>query len=161
VPDRDLLRAAGADDATPAFVPLTQGQAIAHDYRALGLTLGRHPLALLHAQLLRRRLLPAAALQRYRDGQLARACGLVPVRQRPGTAKGVLFVMLEDESGHTNVIIWPSLLERQRKEALGASLFAVYGVWQRQGEVTHLVAQRLVDLSHLLGSLMTTSRDFC
>jgi error-prone DNA polymerase len=77
----------------------------------------------------------------------------VTLRQRPGTAKGVLFVTLEDESGYTNVIIWPSLLERQRKEALGASLLAVYGVWQRQGEVTHLVAQRLVDLSHLLGSL--------
>jgi error-prone DNA polymerase len=106
-------------------------------------------------------LLPAAALQRYRDGQLARACGLVTVRQRPGTAKGALFVTLEDESGYTNVIIWPSLLERQRKEALGASLLAVYGVWQRQGEVTHLVAQRLVDLSYLLGSLVTTSRNFC
>ncbi|WP_338912006.1 error-prone DNA polymerase [Mycetohabitans rhizoxinica] len=161
VPDKDLLRAAGTDDATPAFAPLTPGQAIAHDYRALGLTLGRHPLALLRAQLLQRRLLPAAVLQRYRDGQLARACGLVTVRQRPGTAKGVLFVTLEDESGYTNVIIWPSLLERQRKEALGASLLAVYGVWQRQGEVTHLVAQRLVDLSHLLGSLVTTSRNFC
>jgi error-prone DNA polymerase len=73
VPDRDLLRAAGADDATPAFVPLTLGQAIAHDYRALGLTLGRHPLALLRAQLLQRRLLPATTLQGYRDGQLARA----------------------------------------------------------------------------------------
>lgn len=161
VPDKDLLRAAGTDDATPAFAPLTEGQAIAHDYRALGLTLGRHPLALLRAQLLRRRLLPAATLQGYRDGQLARACGLVTVRQRPGTANGVLFVTLEDETGHTNVIIWPSLLERQCKEVLGASLLAVYGIWQRQGEVTHLVAQRLVDLSHLLGSLTTTSRNFC
>jgi error-prone DNA polymerase len=161
VPDRDLLRAASDDDATPAFAPLTPGQAIAYDYRALGLTLGRHPFALLRAQLLQRRLLPAAVLQRYRDGQLARACGLVTVRQRPGTAKGVLFVTLEDESGYTNVIIWPSLLERQRKEALGASLLAVYGVWQRQGEVAHLVAQRLVDLSQLLGSLTTTSRNFC
>ncbi|WP_338861590.1 hypothetical protein [Mycetohabitans rhizoxinica] len=74
---------------TPAFAPLTQGQATAHDYRALGLTLGRHSLALLRAQLLQRHLLPAAVLQRYRDGQLARSCGLVTVCHRPGTGLGL------------------------------------------------------------------------
>jgi error-prone DNA polymerase len=85
----------------------------------------------------------------------------VTVRQRPGTAKGVIFITIEDETGNVNVIIWPSLLEKQRREVLGASLLGVYGVWQREGEVRHLVAQRLVDLSHLLGGLTTVSRNFC
>ncbi|MEJ2769407.1 hypothetical protein IHE30_12970 [Mycetohabitans sp. B46] len=158
VPDRDLLCAAGAGDATPAFVPLTQGQTIAHDYHALGWTLGHHPLALLRAVASASLAVgdDAAGLSRRAAG----ARGLVTVRQRPSSANGVLFMTLEDETSHTNVIIWPSLLERQRKEALGASLLAVYGVWQRHGQVIHLVAQRLVDLSHLLGSLTTTSRNF-
>ncbi len=104
--------------------------------------------------------MPAEALMRYRNGQLARGCGIVTVRQRPGTANGVMFMTLEDETGSVNVIVWQSVLERQRREALGASLLAVYGVWQREGDVTHLVAQRLVDVSHLLGELPTASRNF-
>jgi error-prone DNA polymerase len=97
----------------------------------------------------------------FQNGQLARACGLVTVRQRPGTAKGVLFLTLEDETGNVNVIVWPSLVEQQRREVLHAPLLGVYGVWQREGEVRHLVAKRLVDMSHLLGKLDTRSRDFC
>ncbi|MFM0367156.1 error-prone DNA polymerase [Paraburkholderia sediminicola] len=160
VPDRDLLRGATDDDATPVLAPMTEGQQIASDYRALGLTLGRHPLELLRPRLLAQRLLPASTLAGFRNGQLARACGIVTVRQRPGTAKGVMFVTLEDETGQVNVIIWPSLLEKQRREALGSSLLAVYGVWQREGEVRHLVAHRLVDVSRLLGSLVTSTRNF-
>ncbi|MDT8840009.1 error-prone DNA polymerase [Paraburkholderia fungorum] len=160
VPDRDLLRGATDDDATPVLAPMTEGQEIASDYRTLGLTLGRHPLELLRPRLLAQRLLPASTLAGFRNGQLARACGIVTVRQRPGTAKGVMFITLEDETGQVNVIIWPSLLEKQRREALGSSLLAVYGVWQREGEVRHLVAHRLVDASHLLGSLVTSTRNF-
>ncbi|NPT58674.1 error-prone DNA polymerase [Paraburkholderia elongata] len=160
VPDRDLLRGATDDDATPVLAPMTEGQQIASDYRTLGLTLGRHPLELLRPRLLAQRLLPASTLAGFRNGQLARACGIVTVRQRPGTAKGVMFVTLEDETGQVNVIIWPSLLEKQRREALGSSLLAVYGVWQREGEVRHLVAHRLVDVSPLLGSLVTSTRNF-
>ncbi|MCI0150205.1 hypothetical protein KNO81_30460 [Paraburkholderia sediminicola] len=160
VPDRDLLRGATDDDATPVLAPMTEGQQIVSDYRTLGLTLGRHPLELLRPRLLAQRWLPASTLAGFRNGQLARACGIVTVRQRPGTAKGVMFVTLEDESGQVNVIIWPSLLEKQRREALGSSLLAVYGVWQREGEVRHLVAHRLVDASHLLGSLVTSTRNF-
>ena len=93
--------------------------------------------------------------------RLACGCGLVTVRQRPGTAKGVMFVTLEDETGNVNVIIWPSLLEKQRREALGAALLGVYGTWQCEREVRHLVAQRLVDMSHLLGGLTTVSRNLC
>ena len=105
--------------------------------------------------------MPAAVLADYQQGQLARACGIVTVRQRPATAKGVLFVTIEDETGTVSVIVWPSLVEAQRREVLGASLLGVYGVWQREGEVKHLVAKRLVDLSSMLGRLDTSSRNFC
>jgi error-prone DNA polymerase len=131
------------------------------DYRSQGLTLGRHPLALLRERLLEKRFMPASTLADYKDGQLARACGIVTVRQRPGTAKGVLFVTIEDETGNVNVIVWPSLVEQYRKEVLGATLLGIYGVWQRQGEVRHLVAKRMVDLSPMLGRLDTSSRNFC
>lgn len=161
VPDRDMLVAAAVQDETPELGAPTEAHDIVADYRSFRLTLGRHPLELLRPQLLANRLMPASTLRTYRDGRLARGCGLVTVRQRPGTAKGVMFVTLEDETGNVNVIVWPSLLEKQRKEALGASLLAVYGTWQCQGEVRHLVAQRLVDMSHLLGGLHTASRDFC
>ncbi|CAB3794573.1 error-prone DNA polymerase [Paraburkholderia fynbosensis] len=161
VPDKDMLAIASVQDETPELGAPSEAHDIVADYRSVGLTLGRHPLELLRPQLLESRLMPASTLRTYRDGRLARGCGLVTVRQRPGTAKGVMFVTLEDETGNVNVIVWPSLLERQRKEALGASLLAVYGTWQCQGEVRHLVAQRLVDMSHLLGGLITASRNFC
>jgi error-prone DNA polymerase len=161
VPDKDMLVVAAVLDETPQLGAPTEANDIVADYRSVGLTLGRHPLELLRPQLLANRLMPASTLRTYRDGRLARGCGLVTVRQRPGTAKGVMFVTLEDETGNVNVIVWPSLLEKQRKEALGASLLAVYGTLQCQGEVRHLVAQRLVDMSHLLGGLITASRDFC
>jgi error-prone DNA polymerase len=161
VPDRDLLRPTEPVEETPALAAPSEGQEIAHDYRAQGLTLGRHPLALLRPQLLAKRFIPAEVLMDFQNGQLARACGIVTVRQRPGTAKGVLFVTLEDETGNVNVIVWPSLVEQQRREVLNAPLLGVYGIWQREGEVRHLVAKRLVDMSHLLGKLDTRSRDFC
>ena len=93
-----------------------------------------------------------------------RACGIVVTRQQPQTAKGVVFVTLEDETGSVNVIVWKSLREKQRGELLHSRLMAVCGVWQRDvesgGEVCHLVARRLQDLTPLLGSLATQSRDF-
>ena len=161
VPDKDLLRPTTVDETMPALAAPSEGEDIVGDYRAAGLTLGRHPLALLRKRLLDNRFMPASTLYDYKDGQLARACGLVTVRQRPGTAKGVLFLTLEDETGNVNVIVWKSLVEQQRKEVLGAPLLGVYGIWQRQGEVRHLVAKRLVDMSGLLGRLNTQSRDFC
>jgi error-prone DNA polymerase len=160
VPEKDLLRATSREEAAPALAAPTKGQDLIADYRSTGLTLGRHPLALLREKLLAMRLMPAEALMRYRNGQLARGCGIVTVRQRPGTANGVMFMTLEDETGSVNVIVWQSVLERQRREALGSSLLAVYGVWQSEGDVKHLVAQRLVDVSHLLGELPTASRNF-
>jgi error-prone DNA polymerase len=161
VPDKDLLRPTVPQEEQPALPAPSEGDDIVGDYRSQGLTLGRHPLALLRQRLLEKRFMPASTLAEFQDGQLARACGLVTVRQRPGTAKGVLFMTLEDETGNVNVIVWPTLVEQQRREVLNAPLLGVYGIWQRQGEVRHLVAKRLVDLSHLLGRLDTRSRDFC
>jgi error-prone DNA polymerase len=147
-----------------ALIEAGEGEAIAHDYAATGLTLRRHPLALLRAQLARWQLRTAAQLRDLPDGRLVRACGIVTVRQQPGTAKGVVFVTLEDETGTVNVIVWKALRERQRRELLHARLLAVQGTWQRDvesgGEVRHLIATRLRDLTPLLGDLMTGSRDF-
>ena len=161
VPDKDLLRPTTPIEDVPSLAAPSEGEELVGDYRSQGLTLGRHPLALLRARLLDQRFLPASQLNHFKQGQLARACGIVTVRQRPATAKGVLFVTIEDETGNVNVIVWPSLVDQQRREVLGASLLGVYGVWQREGDVRHLVAKRLVDMSHLMGRLDTSSRDFC
>ncbi len=83
------------------------------------------------------------------------------MRQRPGTANGVLLMTLEDETGQVNVILWPGLLEKFRKEALGAALLAVYRVWQAEGKARHLIASKLVDRTELLGALPTSAREFC
>nr|WKF59026.1 Error-prone DNA polymerase [Paraburkholderia busanensis] len=205
-----LLRDAPIDEAPLALPHASESREIVDDYASIGLTLNRHPLALLRGRLAAQRFRPAAELANCRHGMLARVCGIVTVRQRPGTANGTVFVSLEDETGAVNVIVWPSLVEKQRKVLLGASLLAVYGVLQRddgvatgndpahsaererraanaagraaekergarrperggqtgnakrknQGEVIHLVAHRLEDLSEWLGELATTSRDF-
>ena len=126
----------------------------------MGLTLRRHPLALLRERMREQRLLSASELLPLGDGAIARVAGIVTCRQRPGTAAGVTFVTLEDETGMINVVVWRDIAERQRRELLGASLLAVYGVLQRQGSVIHLVARRLVDRSAWLGALDLRSRNF-
>jgi len=159
-PDKGLLRQAALAEPMPALAPPSEGQDILGDYRSLGLTLGRHPVALLRARLLEKRFMPADVLHTYANGQFARGCGIVTVRQRPETAHGTMFVTLEDETGLVNVIVWPTLVEQQRRELLRASLLGVYGIWQSEQGVQHLVAKRLVDLSAWLGKLNTHSRDF-
>jgi len=148
------------DDAAPALPVPTEGQDIVADYRTVGLTLGRHPLALLRPQLARRRLLTSTEIAAAPHGRIVRAAGLVIGRQRPDTASGVVFVTLEDETGATNVIVWRDVSDRQRRELLGARLLAVFGRVEREGAVVHLIAGRLADLSPLLGRLETKSRDF-
>ncbi|MGA8862787.1 MAG: error-prone DNA polymerase [Gallionella sp.] len=154
------LALSAAEEAQPALSPLTEGQSLAADYASLGLTLGRHPLALLRNILERQRLVTAKELRAFPHGRLTRAAGLVISRQRPGTASGVTFMTLEDETGSINVVVWRDIADRQRRELLGSRLLAVYGVLERQGEVTHLVAGHLKDLTPLLGNLVTQSRDF-
>lgn len=160
---------------TPLVLPDTpEGENILFDYQATGLTLRRHPVALLRERLARRGLLSASELNALPDGEEVAGCGIVTVRQQPQTAKGTIFVTLEDETGPVNVIIWKSLREAQRSEVLHARLLAVYGIWQRSeeqrieecgsakgyGAVRNLVAHRLEDLTPLLGRLGTSSRDF-
>jgi error-prone DNA polymerase len=147
------------------FLPAAQeGEEVVFDYASLGLSLRSHPLLLLRAQLSKKKLLTAAQMADYPSGRLVRACGIVTMRQRPQTAKGVVFITLEDETGSVNVIVWKTVKERFRQEVYQSRLLAVYGVWQRDeesgGEVRHVIAKRLVDMTALLGELSTTSRDF-
>ena len=137
-----------------------EGENLLADYQRLGHTLRRHPLTLLRRQLAERRFLRAADLAAASDRALVRAAGIVVGRQRPGSATGIVFVTLEDESGWANIVVQPWLVDKQRRELLGATLLGVYGQLQRSGQVVHLVAKRLVDLSAWLGRLETRSRDF-
>lgn len=160
-----LLHGARTHEAPAVLAAPSAAQDTLADYRALGLTLGTHPLALLRSRLAAFKVQPAAVLRSYPHGRPARASGLVTHRQRPETAKGVVFVTIEDETGHVNVIVWPDVVERQRRPLLGATLLTVYGQWQREGEVMHLVAARLVDHTAWLAELdgegvPKRSRDF-
>lgn len=131
-----------------------------HDYATTGLTLRSHPLALLRPHLAKRRLCRAADLEHLPNGRLVRYAGIVTLRQQPDTANGTIFISLEDETGVVQAIVWKSLRDRQRPEVLRSRLLAVHGTWQREADVKNLVAGRLEDLSHLLGRLATSSRDF-
>jgi error-prone DNA polymerase len=155
-----LLEDAPVCEPLPQLAQPTEGEDLVADYASLGLTLGRHPLALLRRRLSRMRLATAADLQRLPHGRLTRTAGIVTCRQRPSTAKGVVFVTLEDETGCVNVVVWRALVERQRRELTGSSLLGVEGEIQREGEVVHLVAHRLTDHTRLLGRLAAESRDF-
>ena len=158
------------EDALDAFPPALAAPSAAEDmradYRSLGLTLNRHPLALLRAQLDVFRIQTAAVLRGYPSGRIARASGIVTHRQRPGTAKGTVFVTLEDDTGSINVIVWPAVAQAQRQPLLAATLLTVYGQWQRHSDngdehaVMHLLATRLIDHTALLDGLTTRSRDF-
>jgi error-prone DNA polymerase len=163
-PAPGLLRAVPVAEDALELAAASEGEEVIFDYAALGLTLRRHPLSMLREQLSKEKMLTATQLRDLPSGRLVRACGIVTMRQQPQTAKGVIFVTLEDETGSVNVIVWKSLRERQRQELLHSRLLAVYGVWQRDeesgGEVRHLIAKRLKDLTPLLGALTTLSREF-
>jgi error-prone DNA polymerase len=156
----DLFAGIAAPETPAVLAAPAEGDNLVADYQHLGHTLRRHPLALLRPHLTERRFASAADLAASGDRALIRAAGIVVGRQRPGTATGIVFVTLEDETGWTNVVVKPALVDKQRRELLGATLLGVYGQLQREGRVVHLVAKRLVDLSAWLGRLATTSRDF-
>lgn len=155
-----LLKGAPVDEAPLALPPAPEGEAIVWDYASLGLTLRRHPLALLREELAKRKLLTAEQLKDAPNGRLVRHCGIVTLRQQPGTSSGVVFVSLEDETGVVQVIVWKRIRERQRAVLTGSRLLAVRGVWQRDGETRNLIAGHLEDLTPLLNGLSTVSRDF-
>jgi error-prone DNA polymerase len=153
-------RQASPAEGRPLLTAPTEGQEIAADYASLGLTLGRHPLALLRARLRAAALLAAGELAAAGNGATVRTAGIVLMRQRPATASGVTFLTLEDESGQVNVIVWESVGRAERRALLEARLLEVHGELQQQEGVTHLIARRLIDRSALLGELVTHSRDF-
>ncbi len=155
-----LLRGTRTHEAAAELPAPDAATTVLADYRSTGLSLTQHPVGLLRSQLAAFKVLPAAALRDFPSGRLARASGIVTHRQRPETAKGVVFVTLEDETGAVNVIVWPNVVEAQRRALLASTLLTVYGVWQREGEVRHLVAKTLVDHSALLQGLATKSRNF-
>ncbi|HLT89870.1 MAG TPA: error-prone DNA polymerase [Woeseiaceae bacterium] len=155
-----LFEAEERPEALPMLKRPTEGQDIVADYRSLGLSLGRHPLALLRARLDRARYLPAARLRELPSGALVRVAGVVITKQRPGTASGVTFVTLEDETGHVNLILWKAVADRQRDVLLNARLMGAIGELQVESGVIHVVVRRMLDHSHLLGELTVPSRSF-
>lgn len=132
---------------------MTAGGEVVEDYRHVGLSLRRHPVTFLREDLRRRRIVSCAEAMGARDGRWLEAAGIVLVRQRPGSAKGVMFITLEDETGIANLVVWTKVFEANRRTVLSASMVAVHGRIQREGEVVHLVAQHLTDLSAELASV--------
>jgi len=139
---------------------MTEGHNVVEDYGHTGLTLREHPLAFLRKDLARRNMVTCDDAMNARDGRWVYTAGLVLVRQKPGSAKGVMFLTIEDETGPANVVVWPSLFEKRRRVVLGASLMAINGRIQREGEVVHLVAQQLFDLSGQLSGLADMDVEF-
>ncbi len=141
------------DEPLVALKALTAGREVVEDYRHVGLTLRQHPVSFLRQDLTRQRILTCAQANVVRDGRAVKLAGLVLVRQRPGSAKGVMFITVEDETGIANLVIWPTLFEAQRRVVLCAGMLAIDGRVQREGEVVHIVAVRLHDLSGALASI--------
>ncbi|MDX0847223.1 DNA polymerase III subunit alpha [Sinorhizobium medicae] len=139
---------------------MTDGHNVIEDYSHTGLTLRQHPIAFLRKDLEKRNIVTCEAAMNARDGRWVCAAGLVLVRQKPGSAKGVMFITIEDETGPANIVVWPKLFEKRRRVVLGASMMAIHGRIQREGDVVHLVAQQLLDLSGDLSALADRDIDF-
>ncbi len=156
-----MLNEASSADIPQQLPLITEGEDIVADYQSFGFTLGRHPLALLRKQLGAKRIASTKEwLDNTTDGRFARIAGLVKVRQRPGSAKGVIFMTTEDETGLANIVIWQNVVERCRKAVIGAKLVVISGTTQREGQVVHLIAKSVEDYTWMLGDLTTHSRDF-
>jgi error-prone DNA polymerase len=148
-----LFAAAEGHEPEVALKPLTEGREVVEDYRALQLSLRAHPLAFLRPELDRRGVTRCGDLQHIRDGKPITVAGVVLIRQRPGSAKGVLFITIEDETGVANAILWPDRFEAQRRIVLSASMIGIKGVVQREGEIIHVITARMEDLTPLLHSV--------
>jgi error-prone DNA polymerase len=148
-----LFAAAEGREPDVALKPLTEGREVVEDYRALQLSLRAHPLAFLRPELDRRGVTRCADLQHTKDGKPVTVAGVVLIRQRPGSAKGVLFITIEDETGVANAILWPDRFEAQRRIVLSASMIGIKGVVQREGEIIHVITARMEDLTPLLHSV--------
>jgi DNA polymerase III alpha subunit len=156
-----LLPAATAvEEGIPMLRAPREGQDIVADYGSTGLTLRRHPVALLREKLEKRGVLATQRLWEQPNGRWVRTAGLVITRQRPGSAGGVIFVTMEDETGYVNLIVWNSVAVEQRAALLESRLLEVHGQLQREGDVQHVIARQLTNLSSLLGDLQVESRNF-
>ena len=151
--DRDQAPQPEIVEPDVTLTAMTEGSTVVEDYRHIGLTLRQHPVSFLRDDLARMGATPCGDLAHRRDGTKLAVAGLVLVRQRPGSANGVLFLTIEDESGHANLIIWPNLFESQRRTVMSAGMIACHGRLQKEGAVLHVVGEMLTDLSDLLGSI--------
>ncbi|KEZ14538.1 Error-prone DNA polymerase [Sphingobium yanoikuyae] len=142
-----------AIEPTVILAEMGEGAEVVEDYRASGLSLRAHPVAFLREELKARRMITCEQLRTTRDGRWIELAGLVLVRQKPGSAKGVMFITLEDETDLANLVVWTNVFEKNRRTVLGASMMGVRGQVQREGEVIHVIAQRLDDLSGMLASV--------
>ena len=147
-------------EASPMLRKPTEGQDVVADYQSLGLTLGRHPMSLIRHHLDRLHYVSASCLKGLTTGKRISIAGLVITKQRPGTASGVTFITLEDETGCSNLIVWKKIADEQRDVLLKARLMGVQGELQKEGKVIHVIASRLIDHSKLLGELVVKSRNF-
>ena len=149
--------------AAATLPPMQPREEVIADYTTTGLSLKRHPVSFVRSALNRWKIATAAEIQnaeRFPNGRVVSVAGLVLVRQRPGTASGVVFITLEDETGVVNLILWSSIYERYRRAARHATLLQANGIIQREGQVIHVLARRLIDRTTLLNGLSQPSRDF-
>ena len=145
-----LLALLETREPDPVLTPLTAGREVVEDYRATQLSLRAHPLSFLRAELMRRGMVTCASLKATKDGKRVELAGVILVRQRPGSAKGVLFITLEDETGVANAILWPDRFEANRRTVMSAAMLGLVGRVQTEGEVTHIIVDRLHDLTPML-----------
>ncbi|MBY3235250.1 error-prone DNA polymerase [Rhizobium laguerreae] len=151
--EREMKTIAEQQEPDVQLRQMTDGHNVIQDYSHTGLTLREHPIAFLRKDLAARSIVTCGEAMSARDGRWLMTAGLVLVRQMPGSAKGVMFLTIEDETGPANVVVWPKLFERRRRVVLGSSMMAINGRIQREGEVVHLIAQQLFDLSGDLSAL--------
>jgi error-prone DNA polymerase len=151
--ERDRIIRSEAVEPEVELVPMTEGREVVEDYRSKGLTLRRHPVSFLRQELIERRISSCGDLHHVRDVQRVTVAGLVLVRQKPGSAKGVTFMTIEDETDVANLVIWSSVFEKHRRLILSSGMIGCRGRLQREGGVTHLIAEHFLDLSDLLRSV--------
>jgi error-prone DNA polymerase len=145
----------GSESHPAQLPPMPLSEHVVNDYQTIRLSLKAHPMRFLREQYDARKFITADRLNSIRDGKRLSIAGLVLIRQRPGSAKGVVFITIEDETGIANLVIWPDVFDKQRKIVMGARLMAVHGIVQRDpdSEVIHVVARKLEDHSHMLSHL--------
>ncbi len=158
--EREMQTVAEQREPEVELRQMTDGHNVIQDYSHTGLTLRQHPIAFLRRDLRDRKIITCIEAMNARDGRWVYTAGLVLVRQKPGSAKGVMFITIEDETGPANIVVWPTLFEKRRRIVLGSSMMAINGRIQREGEVVHLVAQQLFDLSCDLSGLADRDTEF-